>query len=404
MKLIVAMALRNVWRNPRRSALTGLTVAVGTAVLAIAIAWLSGVFGDSLAKAAEPAGHVRVARAAYVEREALLPLGEAMESAAEVVEAAENVGLSAFPRVLSGVTATVDDELGDVLAVAVGAPPDWYATRLKLGDALVGGRLLTGDDEMVVGAGLAERLGAEVGDELVLLGRTVDGAMSPVRGTIVGVAHVGYGLVDQGVFLTLHKARWMADLPDGATDVLVYGASRDDAVRDRGRLTLPDGIVAEAWSERQPWAALIGLVGFIQGLLQGVIVFVTALGVGNTTMMAVVERKGELGVLRAMGMTELEVVLVVVVEALGIGLLASGVGVGLGSMGALYLEQHGLSVDAGLAANLPIPVDTTLYADFDVEVAIAAFLLGVGMSALGALVPAVRATRIQPTEALRDGI
>jgi putative ABC transport system permease protein len=120
-------------------------------------------------------------------------------------------------------------------------------------------------------------------------------------------------------------------------------------------------------------------------------------------MMSVLERRAELGVLRAMGMTGGEVVALVTLEATVVGLVGSVVGVSVGSLAALRLETTGWSPDPRVTENLPLAIPRTLYADFDLDVAIAAFALGVVTAFVGSLVPAIRAARIQPIEAIRSG-
>lgn len=410
MTLLVRLALRNAVRSPTRTGLTALTLVLGTALLTVAMAWLDGVFGDSLAKAAEPVGHVRVADPDWARREALFPLASNLPETDGLVEriAAVPGVVAVYPRIVQPVTLTVDrpdgEALGEVLGLAIGASDAWMRERLALEAALTTGRLAEGDGEVVLGATLARRLGARPGDDLLVLGSTQDGSLAPIRARLVGVASQGSAVVDQGVFLTLEKSRWMADIPDGATELLVYGASRDDApalARAVGALGL-ESVVVEAWSARAPWSALLGLLAFVRAALEGIIVLVTALGVWNTMMMSVLERQSELGVLRAMGLSRAGTVALCLIEALGIAVIGGAVGVGLGAVGALWLETNGLDLGPRVAQNLAIQVPTRVHADFQPSIAAWAFGLGLLTAALGSLAPAMRAAAIQPVDAIRS--
>jgi ABC-type lipoprotein release transport system permease subunit len=386
---LAVLALRNLRRHPLRTGLTGLTVAVGTALAVVAVSWLTGVLEDTLARAAEPAGHVRVVHPDYPDREPLLPLDLYVSTDLVDVLAAARGVRSVHARMTLPAQATVDETW--VPTAIVGTDRAWRE-RLDLPAFAEG--------EALVGASLRARLGLSAGDELVLLARTVDGALSPASVTVRPMP-AGLGPLDLAVVVDLARAQWLADLPDAATEIVMYGDDRDDAEALAASLT--DIPLAQAWSQRQPWAAVLAVTRFLRRLLEGILALVTALGVWNTTMMSVLERRAELGVLRAMGMTGGEVVALVTLEATVVGLVGSVVGVSVGSLAALRLETTGWSPDPRVTENLPLAIPRTLYADFDLDVAIAAFALGVVTAFVGSLVPAIRAARIQPIEAIRSG-
>ncbi|MCB9679265.1 MAG: ABC transporter permease [Alphaproteobacteria bacterium] len=405
MRLLPALALRNALRSPARTGLTALTIVLGTALLTMSTSWLTGVFEESLSSAAEPVGHVRIADPDYARREALLPLYENIEDTAPILAKLKDVpGVQgAFPRITAPVALSAGEELGEVRGLAVGAPDAWYRERLGLADDLVEGRLPSGPEEVVLGATLAKRLDVALGTEIVVLGQTQDGSMSPLKAKVVGVASGGSGQVDLAAFFPLDRIQWMTDIPDGATEILVYAGDRDRdvALADRLRALDLGEVVVQPWSQRDPWNALLGLISLVRNMLNGTIVFVTALGVWNTMMMSVLERQAEIGVMRAMGLTRFGAVALFVIEALCIAVIGGVVGVSLGAMGSLWLETHGIELGSRVSANLPIAVNTRLYADFTPETALSAFLLGLLMAVLGSAVPAMRAAAIQPVEAIR---
>lgn len=406
--MIVRLAVLNALRSPVRTALTAMTLVLGTALLTVAMSWLQGVFEDSLARAAEPVGHVRIADPEYVRKEQMFPLSANLPDTTPLVDAIGSTPgvVGVFPRIVAPVTLVRDGddtELGEVLGLAVGAPDGWMRERLGLPGMVQHGRVGTADDEAVLGATLAERVGVSPGDAVIVLGATQDGSPAPLRVRVVGIARSGGAAVDQAVFLSLERARWMADIPAGATELLVYGASRDDAedVARAVREVVPGELAVQAWSARDPWAALLGLIGAVRGILQATIVLVTALGVWNTMMMSVMERQTEIGVLRAMGLSRLGAVGLFVLEALCIAVIGGGVGVGLGALGALWLEEHGLELGSQITQNLPIHVPTRVHADFRAPIAGWAFALGLVTAVLGSAVPAMRAASVQPVDAIR---
>jgi putative ABC transport system permease protein len=406
MTLLVALALRNATRNVQRTLLTAATVVLGTALLVVAFSWMDGIFGQLLGSAAAAAGHVRVVDPEYAKREELLPLYENVPDATALgatLLTAPGVR-AAYPRVTTGATLTVGEEIGDVFAAVIGAPKAWYTDELDLdAPGQLTGRLADKDDELAIGATLADTLGAKLGDEVVLLGMTQDGAMSPMKATIVGIVRTDTGFLDQTVFGTLPAVQYMADIGDGATEVLVYGADRDEAAALAATIAprVP-GLEAQAWSTRDPWSAMLPLSETIRGILASIIVFMCALGVWNTMTMSVLERTGEIGVMRAMGLGRAGAVFLFVVEACVIAVLGGGVGVGLGAIGGWLLETRGVELGRSVVQSTgAIGIKTHMYGDLTFTSVGIAFGMGLLMAVVGAMLPALRAAAIDPVAAMR---
>lgn len=402
--MILALALRNAVRNVQRTLLTAGTVVFGTAMLVIAFSWMDGIFGQILGSAASLAGHVRVIDPEYAKREELLPLyANVPDADAVAAKFAAIPGVrAAYPRITTGMTLTTGEEIGEVFAAVIGAPPGYYADALDL-DANLVGRLPAADDEVALGATLAGSLGAKVGDEVVGLGLTQDGAMSPWKAKVVGVVKTDTGFLDQAAFAPLPAVRYVADIGDGATEILVYGEDRDDA-RDIAAALAPQAgaWVVEPWTQRDPWNAVIPISRVVRGVLSAIIVAVCALGVLNTMTMSVMERTSEIGVMRAMGLGRGGAVFLFVVEAVVIAALGGAAGVGLGSIGGAYLEIVGVDLGASLVRSTgAIGFKTHMHGDLSWQSAGIAFALGLGMAVLGAALPAARAAAIEPVEAMR---
>jgi putative ABC transport system permease protein len=113
-----------------------------------------------------------------------------------------------------------------------------------------------------------------------------------------------------------------------------------------------------------------------------------SLGVLNTMMMSVFERTSEIGVLRALGWRRTQVLSLILGEAMTLGVVGSILGalLGLAGMRAVQLSP---SASTFIAPELPVSV-----------IGVGA-LLGIGLSVLGGLYPAMRGAALEPTEALR---
>lgn len=405
--MIASLALRNALRNRRRSLLTALMVMFGVTFLTVAMAWIEGIFHNTLDTAANVAGHVRIVTADYARREQVNPIQENIASSAaieEAVRAAPGVA-GVYPRISMGVTATVGEDIGEEFGLVQGAPIAFFEGPLDLDHRLASGRMLTKDDEGLIGRSLAEKLGAKVGDEVVVLGQTQDGSLSPAKFTLVGIVDLGNAMQNKQIFLTLEKVRYMADIPDGAVEISVFAPRREDAgtlAATVAALPATAGLDVKSWDQRPPFDGALGFFTTVQGVVATVMVFITGLGVLNTMLMSVLERTGEIGVMRAMGLKRYQVMQLFVLEAVGIAVIGAALGAVLGGLGGWYLEVHG--VDIGSAVNkLPatIPMNSTIHGRITLEILLRSVVLGLAMALVGGALPAWRASQIQPIEAMR---
>ncbi len=435
MPFLLSMAWRNTLRNSRRTALTAATVLSGTALLTVGLSWVNGIQNTFFGEASRVVGHVRVVTDGWMARERLMPLYENIprsEALVRAVAAAPGV-IAVYPRIMMGVTASKDgEEIGEVFGMAVGAPLTYYADVLHLPEHIATGAWFApaapgaaegggGESEggargqALVGHTLADQMGVRAGEEAIFIGQTQDGSMAPIRVRVQGIVDTGNGVYDKQIYLDLDQARWMVDVPEGCLELLVFGedpadaraleaavAPRLAAAEAAAGLAADRHLVAQAWDTREPFASMSRIIGAMVSIISGIIVLITGLGVLNTMLMSVLERTAEIGVLRAMGMRGRALVLMFITEALIISALGGAVGVGLGSIGSLIMESHGIDL-GGLASKMPntLPVNRIIHGDWEPRIALLAFLLGLAMALVGAVSPALRATRIAPVTAMR---
>ena len=127
----------------------------------------------------------------------------------------------------------------------------------------------------------------------------------------------------------------------------------------------------------------------------GIALFVGAFVIYNTFSITVAQRTRELALLRMLGATRRQVMRSVVLEAAVIGLLASI----LGLLGGLLLVPALRGLLAAIGADLPA-TDSVIAT----RTIVVSMLVGVVVTVIASVVPARRATRIAPIEALRDGL
>jgi putative ABC transport system permease protein len=124
------------------------------------------------------------------------------------------------------------------------------------------------------------------------------------------------------------------------------------------------------------------------------------LGILNSMSMSVRERTGEIGTLRAIGIRRRRVTVLFLYEALSIAIMAGAISVVLSLPIAGYLQLVGVDVGTALPADLPVPFGETFRADYRLWHYVLSVGVGVLSAAVGAVIPARRAARLNIAEAM----
>src|SRR4051794_12594426 len=257
----------------------------------------------------------------------------------------------------------------------------------------------TKPDEVAIDLASAKKQHYNVGDTV---GIVADG---PVRKyTITGMVSFGgvdsIGSASAAVF-SLAGAQQLLDRPGHVDSILVKGKPGVPAasVRQAIAKVLPPTAQVDT-AQSQDRFDLSGLDQFLKILRTALLVFgfislfVGAFIIFNTLSITVAQRTKEFGLLRMIGASRRQVLGSVVLEAIVIGLIASIVGIAAGF--GLSKLINALFTSSGI----DLPTAGTVFASRTVIVALA---VGVGITTLAGLGPALRATRIAPVAALREG-
>ncbi len=383
---LASIAWRGLQARPLRTSLTVIGVALGVAVVAATM--ITGAASDAALRSAtaDLLGAADVRLRAFDEAGFTPRTVQALRAIPEVITAAP-----VSERRLVVHTAPGDDEQVFSLHV-VGIDPE-VDERIRQ-PRLVAGVPLSADSptDALVPAAWAARHGLGLGDELRLDGRRRD--MPPLR--IIGLmADTGFAVLEQGNVMVVSRStlddsfevpapiRYLdLDLGEGDTAATLGLATQG---LDEPFIVETAADAAERLASAQ---ASFGAVAFLFGLVAMV---VGAFLVGNTLAMTVGERTREFGLLRAAGTTSRQVLGLVLRQGAALGVVGSALGIVGGIALAAVMIGFLASTRAALVVGLPLPIGGLALA----------FVLGLGVTLAGAVIPALRAARLSPVAALR---
>ncbi len=371
---LLQLALRNLLRRPVRSVLTMAAVALGIAAI-VALTGIAWGFEASWQKANDSRGTDLIVTRLASENSMPSPfLAEANARA-----------LKAMPHV-----SDVVGLLSEMLSVSNDSPPvfvfGWaWDSYLWKHLRLVSGRWPLSDSEpgVVLGSIAADLLHKGTGDDVEIEGRSFK---------VVGIFESPAVIENGALIVTLSQAQQVTDKP-GKVNVLnikLDGAATDkdaDVIKARVRATMP-GYVAFTSGELVRQNAIVRIAKAMSDATILIASLVGALVVFNTMLMSVNERTREVGILQALGWQPGTIIQLIVGEALLLtltgGVLGSLLGVGAAA-GLSHLDLMRGKIDAVFS---PL---------FLVGVLGLSVVLGVA----GGFLPALKASRMLPSRALR---
>lgn len=402
--IAITLALRNIWKNRRRSCATLLAIATGFAAINLFAGYIastyaglrdSSIYGEGL-------GHLTIARTGYFDHGSLRP-------ERYIFGRAELARLSGLlhqdPRIevisprLSASGLVSNGKLSTIF-IAEGEDPV-RANRIRQHASHPATLAPDRPDAGLVSRTLAENLGVPRDGHLVTMASTLDGQINAMDLDVLRTWDTGNAATnDKSLRLPLGYVQRLLDT-DGASRVVILLAPGNDAATMRSAL-LSRLREAGLDVEIRTWVELSGYYRQVRRLFDLIFVFlfsivfvVVLMSIINTQTMSVMERVREIGTLRALGMRRLAVVRIFATEGALLGMLGGLLGILL-SGGTLFLIHAGHLSYTPPASSSPVPLTVT-------------FLPGMlGMSftflalvaTLAACWPARRAARLEIVDAL----
>lgn len=271
-----------------------------------------------------------------------------------------------------------------------GVEPASFDAIFAIERHLTSGRFAPSGTDAVIGRELADDLGVRVGDRIRI--EATEARSEVLR--VGGIFDLGNRDVNRRwVIVSTRTAQTLLDLVGGVTNLDVRVATVFEAEDVAGRIESRTGLVAESWMETngQLLVALRSQDASSQ-MIQFFVVLAVALGIASVLGVSVVQRGRQIGILRAMGTPRGTVLRVFLVQGALVGLGGSIFGSAMGAGLASFFGA--LARDADGSPMFPIHLGWDTFA----RAALVATLVGL----VSAIVPARRAARLDPAEAIRS--
>jgi putative ABC transport system permease protein len=400
--MLIVVALRNLLRNPRRTFAVLLTVAIGVGSIFLFHGFNTGIMNQYRANAIHARyGHGQVNTDGYREKvyekpwEHWIKDAKTVESDLKSIDGVNQV----FPRVEFFALLTNGRVTVSGRGQGVNGPEEskfFYTMNIEKGESLSDQK-----EGILLGRGLARALDVKPGDRVTVLGNTIDGSINGLDLTMTGYFHTGSREMDDVMFrIQLEQAQTLLDTDRVETIALGLRSLDDwDSVAAAVKQKHPE-------LEAVPFAVLDKVyyqhsVDWLKqqfAVIQIIILTIVLLGILNTVATAILDRKQEIGNLRANGESFGDVMKMLAWEGLALGALGSTLG----------LLLTAALVYGGLRNGILMPPAPGLTRQFEVFVELQApmagitFLMGLATASIGTMLAGWRVARMPIGQSLRS--
>ena len=407
---LLSMAARNLLRNRRRSLITVAGISTSLALCQMTYNLNTGNYNKMLDTSIRgTSGHVVVQHPRWLDDP---EIEHTVQQSTQLMQRLQEDNPNALVarRVLAGglVTSTTN-----AVAVGVlGVDPEPEQQLSRAASRMLEGEWLKPDDKrgLVLGDTLAKRLGVGVKGRIVVM---APDPHQPSESTRVlfrvrGIYHSGVEVLDNfSVIASIPGVQPLLQGEDSAHQVAVIyeNDSPTEAGLERAKNLDLGGAAVLSWKEALPDVqAFIEVDTRTNDIFFFILGVIVALGVINTTLMSVLERVREFGVMMAVGMRPRRLAVLVLIEGFLLGLASAVLGTLLGISFTYPLATTGLDFSEALGETMMVEgvaMDAVMVAQYAPDRMALYAVAAIIMTVLASAWPAVRVSRMRPIEAIQ---
>ncbi len=406
MLLYLRLAWRNLWRHRRRTLIivTAMGLALGFMIFydGLMEGFNEAIYGNAIRVLG---GNIQIHAAGFrakVDSNPMLPLSDT--SVVMQTALSNPTVVAAAPRISTG--GLVSNHEGAFPISIFGVDPQAEAPVSLIAQHISSGRYLSSEDRdaVLVGKGLADEMGVNVGDRVTLVGSDIHKQNRQRSMTVIGVYDIGLPTNEKtSLYTSLSEAQDLYGLPGQATevDLTLKKVGQETSVVNSLSPRLP-GYEVESWDKNYPeLATAVTRKNAALNVFSIIILVIAGIGILNMLLMAVYERTREIGLLGAIGLKPRQIATLFIMEGAMLGVVGVVVGIliGLALNGSLGRVGMDMSAYSTMTEYMAL-ISGRVYPTLGLSNLFARSITVLVISILAALIPAREASHREPAEAL----
>ncbi len=364
---MIKFLIKGLLRDRSRSLLPLIVVAIGVMLAVFMRGYINGIMVDMIEQTARfNTGHVKVMTKAYAENIDQIPNDLAIMGASELQAGLEE----AFPdikwvsRIKFGGLIDVPDDNGETRSQgpSLGIGLDLFSgssgeiERLNLSRSLVRGTIPDTAGEILLSEEFSEKLKVSPGEEVTLIGSTMNGSMAIYNFIVSGTVRFGNTSLDRGsVIADISDVQKALDMYDSAGEILGFfpGGYYSDEKADPVMAEFNEDFVTEndefspvmlRLRDQEGLGLFVNLAGSMGAIVTFVFMVAMSLVLWNAGLLGGLRRYGEIGIRLAIGEEKGHVYRSMITESLMIGMAGTIIGTAFGLSLSWLLQTYGLDI------------------------------------------------------------
>jgi lipoprotein-releasing system permease protein len=270
-----------------------------------------------------------------------------------------------------------------------GIDPDVYFNIVRIPDYIVAGQPRLLSEDILIGTELAKDLGVTVGEKINI--SSAAGISRVLK--IAGIFDLGSkGANQRSTFVPLRTAQALLNLVGGVTTIDVTVADIYAAETIAQSVQGATGVEADSWiTTNAQFFTAINAQRASNTLIRVFVGLSVAFGIASVLVVSVIQRSKDIGILRAMGTSQGQILRVFLLQGGLLGFLGSLIGAAAGGLAIVYWHSYLRQADG--SELFPLILEPSLFSN----AVLLASLTGVAAAA----VPALRAAKLDPVVAIR---
>jgi len=400
------IAWRNIWRNKLRSLVVIVAITVGLFGGLAASGISKGMVVDMVNNALEnTVSHIQIHEQKFQENNEVIYLMKNTRELMQKLVAVEGVNSVCQRTKAFGMASTASKATG-VMINGIEPQKEVLVTKLyeKLTDSLSRYFVSKKKNRILISQKLAKQLNAKVKSKIVLTFQDYNGNLTGASFKVEGIFKTQNALFDsQNVFVRKSDLDRLLNMPPNTAHeiaVMLNDYKQTQSVIDKiNKIT---NYKAEAWFTIDPYLKMASsLTNFMLLIFMAIILLALGFAIVNTMLMAILERRKEMGMIMAIGMNKKKVFSMIMYETTLLTLVGGIIGIVLSVIFIEYYGEKGisiLSVGEGFAS---MGYASVMYPFLDwldyLEVIGLVLLTGI----ISSIFPTIRAIKMKPAEAIR---
>ncbi len=401
---IIKIAWRNVWRNRLRSFVVILSIILGIWAGLFIMAMTLGLNEQRMNGAIDSyLSHIQIHNPTYVDDANIKHT--IIEKDKLITQLKKTKSIKAFSTRVK-VTSMASSSKGAYGVQLVGIKPKMEMMVSNISSLLQSGSYLEKfkKNPTVIGQKLADKLGVKVKSKIVMSFQDVNDEIITAAFRVEGIYKTTSSRYDEfNVFVKQKDIDRLTGLEGKIHEVAAICSS----------LTLVDATVASIATKSngnkvRGWDEVAPELGYAQEMMSsaiyifmGIILFALAFGIINTMLMAILERKRELGMLMSIGMNKLKLFMMVVFETIFLSSIAVPIGMLLSYFFIEYFARNGIDLSSVAAGLESLGIGAIIYPYLPVHFYFTITFMTIIVALISSIIPARRALKLNPAESVR---